>query len=136
LAKPVGAGVDRHTGKPIHGWPHVVRCLECIFTTHFGSRILRRWFGSLIPGLLGENLVPVTLLRFFTALYAALAQEPRFAVTRILVLSSADELRTGSLRIAMDGQYRPRAHLGDFTEEGPRRVELNGGDAGFESVAA
>lgn len=121
----VGSGVDRWTGKPVSGWQHVLLSLECIFTTSFGTRVLRRWFGSLIPDMLGENLDPSTMLRFFTALYAALAQEPRFALTKVQVLSDADELRTGKLRIYLDGVYRPRAHLGDFTTEGARRVVIS-----------
>ena len=53
MAKPVGSGVDRWTGRPVSGWAHVVLCLEAIFTTPFGSRVMRRWVGSLIPHLLG-----------------------------------------------------------------------------------
>jgi phage baseplate assembly protein W len=127
MANPVGAGVDRHTGKPVAGWAHVVLSLEAIFTTPFGSRVMRRWIGSLIPLMLGQNLVPDTLLRFFTALYAALAYEPRFALTKINILSTADELRQGRLRIELQGVYRPRAHLGDFRAEGPKRLALVGG---------
>lgn len=120
----VGTGVDRWTGRPISGWPHVVRCLEAIFTTLFGSRVMRRWVGSFIPRLLGENLTPDTLVRFFTAIYAALEFEPRFALTKINILSSSDDLRLGGVVIELEGQYRPRAHLGDFTVEGGRKVTL------------
>jgi len=134
MANPVGSGVDRHTGRPVAGWSHVVLSLEAIFATPFGARVMRRWVGSLIPAMLGENLVPETLLRFFTALFAALAFEPRFALTKIAVLSNADELRTGRLRIELQGAYRPRAHLGDFTVEGPRRVTLFTNDDGRVAV--
>jgi phage baseplate assembly protein W len=121
----IGAGVDRHTGRPVNGWAHVLLCLECIFSTSFGSRVLRRWFGSLIPRMLGQNLDPPALLAFFTALYASLEFEPRFALTNIQVLSDADELRQGRLRLYLDGVYRPRAHLGDMTAEGARRVIIS-----------
>lgn len=126
MASPVGSGISRHTGRPVHGWEHVVLCLEAIFSTPFGSRVMRRWIGSLIPHMLGENLVPETLLKFFTALYASLVFEPRFALDQINVLSNADELRSGRLTLELVGQYRPRAHLGDFTVEGPRRVLMMG----------
>ncbi len=124
MAQPVGAGIDRHTGRPISGWPHVAQSIGVIFTTHFGTRVARRWFGSLIPALLGENLTPRTMLRFYTAIYASLEFEPRFALTRIRILSAADELRAGSLRVEIEGLYRPRAHLGDFTVEGARRLTI------------
>jgi phage baseplate assembly protein W len=133
-AKPVGAGLDRWTGRPIAGWGHVVLSLEAIFSTPFGSRVMRRWIGSLVPNLLGENLVPETLLNFFTALFAALTFEPRFALTRIAVLSEADELRTGRLRLELQGVYRPRAHLGDFTVDRPRRIILFANEDGLVTI--
>lgn len=126
MASPVGSGISRHTGRPVHGWEHVVLCLEAIFSTPFGARVMRRWIGSLIPAMLGENLVPETLLRFFTALYASLVFEPRFLLGQINILSDADELRAGRLRLELLGLYRPRAHLGDFTVEGPRSVVIAG----------
>lgn len=128
MANPVGSGVNRWTGRPVSGWEHTVLCLEAIFTTAFGTRVMRRWIGSLIPNMLGENLVPETVLRFFTAIFAALVFEPRFVLVKINILSSADELRTGKLRLELEGQYRPRAHLGDFSTEGPRRVIISAND--------
>ena len=126
MASPVGSGISRHTGRPVHGWEHVVLCLEAILTTPFGSRVMRRWIGSLVPAMLGENLVPETLLKFFTALYAALVFEPRFNLEQVHILSSVDDLRAGRLRLELLGQYRPRAHLGDFTVEGPRSIFVLG----------
>ena len=130
MASPVGSGISRHTGRPVHGWEHVVLCLEAIFTTPFGSRVMRRWIGSLVPHMLGENLVPSTMLKFFTALYAALVFEPRFHLEQINIVSSADELRQGRLQIELLGLYRPRAHLGDFTVEGPRVITVMGATDG------
>lgn len=121
-----GTGVDRDTGMILTGWPHVVQSMGVILTTHFGSRVMRRWFGSLIPALLGQNIGAAAVLRVTTAIFAALEFEPRFALTRVRVLSNADELRTGRLRLELEGQYRPRGHLGDFTVEGSRRVILGG----------
>ncbi|RWX72591.1 GPW/gp25 family protein [Mesorhizobium sp. M2A.F.Ca.ET.039.01.1.1] len=124
MASAVGTGIDRETGLPLSGWPHVEQSIRVIFTTYFGTRVMRRWFGSLVPALLGENINPSTLLRFFTAIYAGLSFEPRFALTRIQVLSEADELRSGKLRLEIEGQYRPRGHLGDFTTDRTARMIL------------
>ena len=54
-----GTGIDRHTGHPLAGFAHVQQSLEVIFTTHFGERVLRRWFGSFVPKLFGEPMVAV-----------------------------------------------------------------------------
>jgi len=128
MATNAGTGLDRWTGRPVSGWDHVVLCLQAIFSTPFGARVMRRWFGSLIPNMLGKNIEPNTLLRFFTALYAALNFEPRFALTKINILSTPDDLRAGMLRLELVGQYRPRAHLGDFTVEGGKRLVLAAND--------
>ena len=56
--------------------------------------------------------------------------EPRFALTKINILSGPDELRSGRLRLELVGYYRPRAHLGDYTVEGGRKVVLTANDTG------
>lgn len=120
----VGAGVNRHTGKPQSGFDDAVDKVECIFTTDFGTRPMRRWFGSYLPRLLGENIDPSTVLRFFTAIYAALSWEPRFVLTQVNFAASPEEMRQGELEVWLDVIYRPRAHLGDYTSEGPRRISI------------
>lgn len=133
MANPVGSGINRWTGRPASGWEHTVLSLEAILSTAFGSRVMRRWIGSLIPLMLGENLTPDTTLRFFTALYAALVLEPRFVLVRVKVLSTPDDLRSGRLRLELEGRYRPRAHLGDFTVEGPKSVPISVNDARYST---
>lgn len=113
-----GTGFDRHTGRVIAGWAHVVQSLEVIFTTRFGERAMRRWFGSAVPRLLGENMVPSTVLKFWTAVCIAIdLWEPRFRVTKIVPLGTAENMRGGALGFEIVGVYMPRGHLGDFTVE-------------------
>ena len=122
----VSQGLDRHTGQRLDGWPHVVQSLGVIFSTRFGERVQREWVGSMVPPMLGRNMVPSTVLRTMTAIYAAIeAFEPRYKITQIRPTSVT---RLGALGLVIEGQYRPRAHLGDFTAEGPRRVTIGRGD--------
>lgn len=114
-----GFGIDRETGKPLSGWPHVAQSLGVIFTTRFGERVMRRWFGSLVPNLLGENMVPETFVRFFSAVGSALEQEPRVRLIQVLPLSVS---REGRAELRIEVEYRPRGHLGDFTPAGRKRV--------------
>ena len=51
-------GLDRNTGGMITGWEHVVQSLQDIFTTSFGERIMREWYGSQVPYLLGRLITP------------------------------------------------------------------------------
>lgn len=116
-----GFGIDRETGKPLTGWPHVAQSLGVIFTTRFGDRVMRRWVGSLVPNLLGENMTTSTFVKFFAAVGAALEFEPRVRLIQVFPLSVS---RTGAAEIRMEVEYRPRGHLGDFTPEGRKRVVM------------
>jgi uncharacterized protein len=123
LRNIAGTGLDRQTGKVLTGWPHVVQSLEVIFTTGYGERVMREWFGSFVPYMLGQNLVPETVVKFYVGLWTAIeAFEPRFRVTRFLPL---EVTRTGRLRVQIEGEYRPRGHLGDYSVEGARKVAFS-----------
>lgn len=127
-------GLDRRTGRVLTGWEHVVQSIEVILSTQVGERVMRRVFGSAVPRLLGETMVPPTVLRFFTAVIVAIELwEPRFRVIQIEIveaLNEAEALRLGRLRLAIVGEYRPRAHLGDPTPEAVRTLSLSAGEAG------
>ena len=113
-------GLDAATGGILTGWEHVVQSLRDIFDTRFGSRIMREWYGSFVPNLLGRLITPEEVVPYFAAITSAIEQwEPRFRVTEIKVLKAT---REGALHFYLDGEYRPRAVYGDFTVEGARRV--------------
>jgi phage baseplate assembly protein W len=116
-------GLDRLTGGTITGWEHVLQSLEDIFTTRFGERIMREWYGSNVSNLLGRNITPVEVTGYFQELLAPIEQwEPRFRVTQIIALKVT---RDGQFHFYIDGEYRPRATYGDFTVEGARRIYGN-----------
>lgn len=119
-------GIDRWTGAPLSDWLHVLQCLHVIFSTRPGSRVMRRVFGSVIPGLLGKNMTPATVLKFYTAIVIAIEMwEPRFKVRKISYpgqTNSEQLLRQGRFGFRLDGDYRPRALDEDFTVERPEVV--------------
>ena len=114
-------GLNAATGGILTGWPHVVQSLQDIFTTRFGTRVMREWYGSFVPNLLGRNITPKEVTPWFAAVTSAIEQwEPRYRITRIQVL---EVTRDGQLHFFMEGEYRPRAVFGDFTVEGARRLD-------------
>ncbi|WP_127076147.1 GPW/gp25 family protein [Rhodomicrobium lacus] len=127
------AGLDRVTGRPLDGFAHVVQSIDVIFTTRLGDRVMRRWFGAIGSALLGRLLVPKTILLFITTLATALdLWEPRFKVARIDTSgNTADAIRLGQLALVIEGEYRPRGHLGDTRSEGLRRISLASSKYGY-----
>lgn len=124
-------GIDAATGGTITGWDHVQQSLMDIFWTRFGERVMREWYGSFIPGLLGQNITTQDVTPFFVAVASAIEQwEPRYRVTELVPVKVT---RTGELHIFMAGEYRPRAVYGDFTVEGARRVDVFVGADGIRS---
>ncbi|RZN24789.1 baseplate assembly protein [Bradyrhizobium sp. Leo121] len=123
----------------IVGWKHVRQSMAMIFMTRFHERVLRRWVGSFVPHLLGENAVERTITRFYWAIAASIdLWEPNYSITRIRVskradgseLTSSDELRTGQLQTRNEGIYKPRGHLGDPTPETRQPFGLVGSASG------
>ena len=113
-------GLNRWTGGTITDWEHVLQSLQDIFTTRFGERIMREWYGSNVPHLLGRLITPREVTSYFQELLAPIEQwEPRFRVTQITALKVT---RDGQFHFYIDGEYRPRATYGDFTVEGARRI--------------
>jgi len=113
-------GLDATSGRLLTGWDHVLQSLSDIFTTGFAERVIREWYGSFVPHLLGRLITPEEVTPFFVAITSAIEQwEPRYRVSEIKVLKAT---REGALHFYIDGEYRPRAMFGDYTVEGARRV--------------
>jgi phage baseplate assembly protein W len=125
--------IDAETGEDISGWPHVLQSIQDFFITSFAERVMREWYGSAVPRFLGENLTVSTVVPFFAAMASAIEQwEPRYRLTRVVPESVG---RDGKLRVYMEGEFRPRALLGDFTPEGARRITVLGGSGGSVEVS-
>lgn len=114
-------GLNASTGGIITGWDHVVQSLQDIFHTQFGTRIMREWYGSFVPQLLGRLITPDEVIPFFAAITASIEQwEPRYRITQIQVVKVT---RDGQLHVFLDGEYRPRATYGDYTTDGAKRLD-------------
>lgn len=137
---PVRVGMDRKTGRLLIGWEHVRQSMSVILMTRFHERVLRRYVGSFVPHILGESAVPRIITRFFWAICSAIELwEPNYRIARIRIqkrddetsLTSAEELRHGHMTNRVEGIYRPRGHLGDFTPEQRRSAGLVGRGSGL-----
>jgi len=105
-----------------------MQSIHVIFTTRIGERIMRRTFGSAVPGLLGRNLTPKTIHRFVVAFVVAIELwEPRFKVRKLGLSgksTSAPGARQGKIGILIEGDYRPNALEGDFTVALPKQFTI------------
>jgi|KBSMisStandDraft_5_1062788.scaffolds.fasta_scaffold00219_21 phage baseplate assembly protein W len=127
IIAPVRNGVNRETGMLMQGWDHVEQSMKVIFATGFHERILRRWVGSYVPHILGEIAVPRIITRFHWAMAESIELwEPNYRIQTVFFMDTAieqwqptetfdvaGEFRLGHVFFRTEGNYRPRAHLGD-----------------------
>lgn len=118
------ADLDQRTGAVIDNYASALQSVEIVFSTRIGEMVLLREFGAGIVEILGRTLTPKTVAAFTLLVAAAIdIWEPRFRVRRVLLTGSVEDLRTGRAGVAIDVDWRPRAHLGDPSVE---RVETFG----------
>lgn len=123
----MSCGINRVTGKPLSGWPHVRQSIAVILTTRLGEMVLCRAFGFGGAGLLGKNLTPQAIMTWFMLIVLALSArknwllelgEPRFRVTSLTAptdKNSPSQLQQGQIGLLVTGEYMPNALEGDFT---------------------
>lgn len=112
------AGIDRRTGRVMSNLDSAYQGVEVTLGTRLASRIMRREFGGGVVELLGRPMT-APLFSAWRQLVATAIDlwEPRFKVRRILLEGSVNEIRSGAAGISIEADYRPRAHLGDFSVE-------------------
>ena len=126
----VGHGIDAETGRRLSGWDHVQQSLRDIFTTRFGARIMREWYGSFVPEALGRNITPAEMLPVIASITSAIEQwEPRYDVVDVKI---DGDIRDGNLRISLTGRYRPLALLGDSSVTSTETVSLIASSGGVQ----
>lgn len=119
-----GVGIDAETGRVISGWPHLKQSLGKIFTTQFGERVMREWFGSAVPHLLGENMIESSIFNTFYAIAMSIdVWEPRANVRSVKPISVN---RNGKAVFLIEVDYMPRGHLGDKTVVAIKRAAAYG----------
>ncbi|MEZ0150119.1 MAG: GPW/gp25 family protein [Candidatus Reddybacter sp.] len=83
-------GTSATTGKALTGLDHLRQSISDILTTPIGSRVMRRNYGSLIPGLIDQPMGPATRLRLYAAsAHALVVWEPRLDLEAIALTESA-----------------------------------------------
>lgn len=120
-------GLNRYTGSAIVGWPHVVQCLENLWSTPIGERVIREDFGNPGTRLLGENMTPANILRYWQIIKIVTDRwEPRFSITSITpAKTTPEEMRLGAIGFVVTGIYRPRGHVGDRTPDRRKALQIS-----------
>lgn len=118
MAETDFADLDHMTGEPITNFDSARQSVEVIVSTRLMSMPMLREFGGGEVELLGR-MVTRNLFGLWKQLVATAIDiwEPRFRVRRVIFDGGVDALRLGQAGIDLEVDYRPLAHLGDFTVE-------------------
>lgn len=82
-------GMDSRTGKALSGDAHLAQSIRDILTTRIGTRVMRRDYGSEIPGLVDMPVSDDNIVDIFAAVADALDKwEPRLRLDRVEVASA------------------------------------------------
>ncbi len=82
-------GLDATTGAALAGIDHLRQSIRDILTTRIGTRVMRRDYGSDLPGLIDRPMSPGLRVEIFAATARALRRwEPRVRVERIAVANA------------------------------------------------
>lgn len=120
---PDSVGIDRHTGKVLADWPHVVQSIEDIVTTRVMTRVMRRQYGSDWPRLIDSPMTEHTLLLFYVTAAEALDRwEPRF---ELVTIDFVEASASGRTTLRLTGRYLPHGHKGDRTPDSDTNLVLD-----------
>lgn len=79
-------GMNARTGTPLSGVAHIEQSVADILGTPLGTRLARRWYGSVLPELLDQPMNAMLPLRLYAATTLALYRnEPRLRLARVAI---------------------------------------------------
>ncbi len=94
------AGMDRNTGRLLDGRDHLIQSIGDIVSTRLDTRVLRRWYGSDLPGLIDAPIHDGAAADFVYAVADSLGRfEDRIVVSRIAFAQPAQ----GRMVITVEG---------------------------------
>ncbi|WP_338616462.1 GPW/gp25 family protein [Pigmentiphaga sp. CHJ604] len=80
--------MDRNTGRELSGADHVKQSVTDIIQTAIGTRLMRRPYGSQVPGIVDQPGTPDTLVRLYAAIADGLMRwEPRIKLRAVSLVS-------------------------------------------------
>ncbi|MGJ8514675.1 hypothetical protein R84981_001128 [Carnimonas sp. R-84981] len=83
-------GMSRFTGKALTENAHIAQSIGDILTTPIGTRLIRRYYGSLLPELIDQPMNDETRLKLMSATVDAITRwEPRVRIQAVDSLSTA-----------------------------------------------
>ena len=107
------AGMDRHTGRWLTGWPHTSQSLVDVLTTPLKTRCLRRMYGADDDTLQDRPANTAVITKAVMAVAVPVHRwEPRVELARVDIKRATVG---GRLDLSMRCSWRPRALFGDLT---------------------
>lgn len=99
-------GMSRDTGKKLRGFDHLRQSVHDILSTPIGTRVMRRDYGSDLPGLVDRPMNAELVARLYAATAGALHRwEPRLRLRR--VVADWSRYQDGIVGLTLVGWYVP-----------------------------
>ena len=94
------SGLDRQSARLMDADAHLAQSIGDILSTPIGTRVMRRDYGSAVPGLIVQPINGETMIEVFQAAAEALDRwEPRFRLRRVEIV----EAEAGRLALEVSG---------------------------------
>lgn len=107
-------GIDRHTGRPLVGRPHLLQSLAVIWTTRVNTMPMLLEFGSNLRGNLAKDMTPALALSIYNDLIASAHRwEPEYRVLRLQLVQLGE---SGLLALRHAGLYYPEGRYGNYRD--------------------
>lgn len=108
-------GMDGTSGRALSGEAHLAQSIGDILGTPKGTRIMRREFGSDVPGLIDAPLNGQTLVSLYAAIAEALDRwEPRVRLEQVAVVNVTE----AGVEVQLSGVWTDRAADGGALIDG------------------
>lgn len=107
--------LNRTTGKQMSETPHIKQSIVDIVTTLIGTRVMRRFYGTIIPGVIDKPMNEILIMQMQSSIFMALDQyEHRIKIASVYITEPTLE---GTFTLNIEGSMKQNNNPFSMIEE-------------------